>query len=179
MKGGIIISKLFIIEVIIGSIFIFLMGFILHDMYDLLEHNYFSSIFPVNESVWEHTKLFLLGSIIYGLIQSVFIEELPNNFWFAKITSFLVSSIFTVLMYFFITDVFFNGKHNLVVTIIIFLLAIIIGQYKSYQLLTKETSFPNIKEISIVLLIMIFLSYFYLTYNPIESRLFLDESVNR
>ena len=39
---------------IINVVFLFLLSFLWHFMYDLFPNNIFALVFPVNESVWEH-----------------------------------------------------------------------------------------------------------------------------
>ena len=53
---------------IINVVFLFLLSFLWHFMYDLFPNNLFALVFPVNESIWEHMKIIyyclLLGSIL-------------------------------------------------------------------------------------------------------------------
>lgn len=171
-------SKLSTFEIWIATIVIFFLGFFIHEAYSIFNENSFVTIFPVNESVWEYLKLFYFGILIVAGIQVLLIDDTPVNFWFAKLVSILVSSISFILLYYFTLDVFFDGEHNFIMTIILFFISILLGQYSSYKVMISGYSFPNIKELSIWLIILIFIGLVFLTYNPIESRLFLDETTN-
>ncbi|XMB87469.1 DUF6512 family protein [Mycoplasmatota bacterium WC44] len=173
-----IIKKLSTIEVWGASIVIFLLGFFIHEAYSIFGNSSFASIFPVNESVWEHLKIFYWGVLIVALIQLILIDSLPSNFWFAKLISILVSAVSFILLYFFTTDVFFNGEHDFIATVVVFCLAILLGQFTSYKVLISGYKFPNIKEVSIGLIILIFIAFVYLTFNPMDTRLFHDETSN-
>ncbi len=49
-----------------GIIFVAITGTLFHFLYELSGNNFFIGLFtPLNESVWEHTKLIFLPMLIY------------------------------------------------------------------------------------------------------------------
>ena len=53
---------------IINVVFLFLLSFLWHFVYDWFPNNIFALFFPVNESIWEHMKIIyyclFMGSIL-------------------------------------------------------------------------------------------------------------------
>lgn len=54
---------------IISTIGIFLLSFVFHFMYEWFPNLVFSFVFPVNESIWEHMKVIVTSTLVYGIIE--------------------------------------------------------------------------------------------------------------
>ena len=54
-------------KIIRNTIIIFLLFFPLHFLYSKTKITIFIPFAPVNESIWEHLKLFLSANLLYGL----------------------------------------------------------------------------------------------------------------
>ena len=54
---------------IIGIFALFLLSFLWHFGYDILPNFFTSILFPVNESIWEHMKIFWGVILFYGIIE--------------------------------------------------------------------------------------------------------------
>ena len=66
---------------LISIIVISLVGTLLHFLYDISKHNKFVGIFAaVNESTWEHIKIALTPTFIWGLIDGYIYGVNPNYF---------------------------------------------------------------------------------------------------
>ena len=81
--------------VIINAIVTFLLGFIVHGMYSWFP-NFITSIFPVNESLYEHVKLIYLSPIISILIVGAFYRYKINNIFFGM----FMSTVFNILFFY-------------------------------------------------------------------------------
>ncbi len=56
---------------ILGAIFVSVLGTILHFAYEWSENSFFLGLFvPINESIWEHTKLLFFPMLIFSFYAS-------------------------------------------------------------------------------------------------------------
>ena len=158
---------------IISCIGIFILCFISHFVYDLIPSTLTAIFFPVNESIWEHTKLIFTSIILYGIIDYILLCKFNikfNNFF----TSLFVSS-FTMIPIFLIMymPLFYKFGPKMFINIMTMAITIIISQVISYYILkSKENELLN--KISIGLIIISYIVFAYLTYNPPKSRIFFD-----
>lgn len=157
----------------ISTIGIFLLCFLFHFIYEWLPSSITAIFFPVNESIWEHMKLLFSAIIFYGIIDYIILQKLKikyNNFF----TSLFVSAITIIPIYLIMfLPVYYKIGENMVITIGIMLIAIIISQVISYYIL-KAKDFDKLNIISLILIIVSYIIFAYLTYNPIKNDLFFD-----
>ncbi|MBO5096629.1 MAG: hypothetical protein J6B98_07120 [Bacilli bacterium] len=162
---------------IIATIIAFGLCFPLHFLFDLFP-NIITSIFaPVNESIWEHMKV-LFGSIILsGVIQKIYIlvikKEKLNNICFSNFIA-AISSIPIFLILF--LPVYFIIGNNFIVTIIIMLITIIISEFLSYLIMNKPDF--KLENITIFMVIMVYIFFTILTYYPLKNFLFIDKKTS-
>ena len=158
---------------IIAVIGIFILNFIFHFVYEWIPSTITAIFFPVNESIWEHQKLIFTSVIFYGIIDYLILQKFKikyNNFF----TSLFVSAI-TIIPIFLIIYLPFYYKigPKMVLNIIVMLISIIISQIISYYIL-KAKDCDKLNLISLILIIISYIVFAYLTYNPIKSELFFD-----
>ena len=67
--------------IILNIILTFIMGFLVHNIYNWYP-SFITSIFPVNESLYEHIKLIFLSPILSVLLLNSFKGFNINNIWF-------------------------------------------------------------------------------------------------
>lgn len=158
---------------IISTTLIFLLCFLFHFIYDWLPSGITAIFFPVNESIWEHMKLLFSAVVFYGIIDYIILQKFKikyNNFF----TSLFVSAITIIPIYLIMfLPVYYKIGENMVITIGIMLLAIIISQVISYYIL-KARDCDKLNIISLILIIVSYIIFAYLTYNPIKNELFFD-----
>ena len=154
---------------VIGS---FILGFIIHFAYQVFPNFIFSIIFPVNESVWEHMKILYSSILIYGIIDYFICKKFDlkyNNFlfnlWFC---SFI--SIFVYLGLF--LPFYYKIGERMFLSISVLLITYIIVYVISYYIL-KSDHF-NYNYVWIILILIGYIIFGYLTYNPIKNQLFFD-----
>jgi len=157
---------------LIGIIFIILFGSFLHFTFELSGHNIVMAVFSaVNESVWEHLKLGFWPALIFAIVEYRQLKKL-NNFFFAKTVGiYLISITITVLFYFYTAVI---GESVLTLDILIFIIAVIIGQLSSYKLLTSKKFPENFEKISLIALIILTLVFIIFTFYPPEIEIFRD-----
>ena len=158
---------------IISVIGIFLLCFLFHFIYEWIPNSLTAIFFPVNESIWEHMKLLFSAVTFYGIIDYIILQKFKikyNNFF----TSLFVPALTIIPIYLSIfLPIYYKIGKNMVITIGIMLLAIIISQVISYYIL-KAKEFDKLNIVSLILIIVSYIIFAYLTYYPIKSELFFD-----
>ena len=158
---------------VISTIGIFLLCFLFHFIYNWIPSSLTAIFFPVNESIWEHMKLLFSAVTFYGIIDYIILQKFNikyNNFF----TSLFISAITIIPIYLIMFLPIYNKiGENMVITIVIMLIAIIISQVISYKIL-KAKDFDKLNISSLVLIIISYIIFAYLTYFPIKNELFFD-----
>lgn len=160
---------------IAGIFFVFFLGSLLHFVFEWSgESPIVGAIASVNESVWEHFKQGYWPMLIFAAIEYVFIRSYVRNFLFAKGIAILLIPVITGLLFYIYTAI--TGTEILIVDILIFLLAVIIGQMVSFTILTlrklpRSTMYTGIGIIFLVGLILVLFTFF-----PPHWPILLDEN---
>ena len=157
---------------VIGAIVIFLLSFGLHFLYGLFP-NFLTSIFvPVNESIWEHMKIIFTGYLIYGGVEYLIFRNKVewNNF----ILQLFLVPLIAIMIYLTIYLPLFNiFGENMFISISLLAIIIIIEEVISYYILTmEEIKYQNL--IGIIGIIVVYIVFAYLTYEPPKNYLFYD-----
>lgn len=158
---------------IISTISIFLLCFLFHFIYEWIPSNITAIFFPVNESIWEHMKLLFSAVVFYGIIDYIILQKFKikyNNFFTSLfITALTIIPIYLIMF----LPVYYKIGENMIITIGVMLVAIIISQVISYKILKAE-DFDKLNIISLIFIIISYIIFAYLTYNPIKNELFFD-----
>jgi len=156
------------------TIFItFLLSFLFHFGYSLSYNILFSIIFPLNESIWEHMKIIVTSVIISSIIEYFLLTK--NNIKFNNYTiSTIISIILGIFIYLIIyLPIHYLFGHSLIIAVTILLITfIIIENIKHFIMKLDKIRYQNI--IGIILIILLYFIFGYLTYNPIQNDLFID-----
>ncbi len=158
---------------IIDIFIIFILTFLFHFAYDLFPNKLFTILFPVNESIWEHMKLLYTPVIVSGVIDMIISIKKNikfNNLFISIFLSSLISIITYLIIYLPVNSLI--GYNSLFAITLLFLI-IILNQYISYKILSSKGA-KKINIIAIIFIIIGFIIFGYLTYNPIKSNLFYD-----
>ena len=158
---------------IIGVFISFVLSIILHFIYGLIPNSITSVIAPVNESIWEHMKLIVSSTLLFSIIEYFIYKkkDIPyNNF----ILSYAISSILGVIVYLLIyiplNDIF---GHKIYIAISLLFLILIFVQIFSYYIMNyKKINYGN--ELGILIIIIVYFIFGYLTYHPPKINLFYD-----
>ncbi|SFB21926.1 DUF6512 family protein [Clostridium frigidicarnis] len=158
----------------IGILFIFTMGSLLHFTYTLSGNNKIVALFSAtNESVWEHLKLALFGTIFFSFIEYWMILGNVRNYFFGRLIGILSMMFFITIMFYTYTGIL--GHSILPIDISLFLIGAIINQFVSYKLMMNE----NLKNYNLYsfwgLLGLIFL-FFIFTFYPPNLPLFMPSN---
>lgn len=154
-----------------GILFIVILGIILHFTFDWSGKNFFVALFSaVNESVWEHLKLAVMPAIFWMLIEMRFLRKKPSNFLFAK-TKGIYLMPFLIIIFFYLYKAIL-GKNYLILDILIFILAVILGQLFSYKLMFWRELPKILNKIALIFLIILLVSFVIFTFYPPNVFLF-------
>lgn len=152
---------------------IFIISFISHFAYNLFPNIIFSFIFPVNESIWEHMKIIYTSTLLYGIIDYILLKKYNikyNNFSFQLY--FTALSAIPIYLIIYIPLYKLLGE-NMFVSISLLLLVYILQQVISYNIL-KEKNIKTLNKLIVPVILLSYLGFIYLTYNPIHNYLFYD-----
>ena len=155
----------------------FILSFIVHFIYTLFPSILTSIFFPINESIWEHMKI-IYTSILLSTIIEYFIYKKKSIKTNNLLISIPITSIICIIIYLIINYLIsLIFPHKLLISITLLLIIYIIAELISYKLLNmKEIKYQKI--IGIILIILSYLIFTYLTYNPPHNNLFIDSQTN-
>ena len=156
-----------------GILFVFLLGALLHFLFEWSGESRIVGLFAsVNESVWEHFKQGFWPMCLYSAIEYGFLRGRVNNFLTAKAAAVYIIPIITGLVFYGYTAII--GEEILIVDIIIFLVAIVIGQLTSYKIMTSSKLPKYTAFISPLFIILLALILMLFTFYPPHLPIFLD-----
>ena len=155
--------------VIINTIVTFLLGFIVHGMYTWFP-SFITSIFPVNESLYEHVKLVYLSPILSVLIVGIFYHYKINNIFYGMLISIIFNILFFYMLY---LPIYYLLGNSMIMTLIVYFISIVASNY-IYYLIIERRYLRNYNLISLIISILgiIFLTYF--SYYPPRVDFFKD-----
>jgi len=156
-----------------GIGFIIIFGSILHFTFEWSDSQALVGVFSaVNESVWEHLKLGFWPAIVFALIEFKYLKKATNNFLAAKTVGIYLIPVVIMVIFYSYTAIL--GESVLVIDILSFAVAVIVGQLVSYRLLTWKTLPYNLDRISLAALILLGLAFVLFTFYPPQLPMFQD-----
>ena len=161
----------------IGTITIFLLGFIVHSMYEWFPNIISIIFFPINESIFEHTKMIFTSYMIWIIIKYFLLKKkntFENNFLFKELfTTFIGIGVF-ILIY---IPVHNNTIDSLMITLLIYFITISISQIINYFINFKK-NYKYLNTLSTVVIIIIYAIATYFAYKPPINSFFIDSTNN-
>ena len=173
-------NKQILIWEIIGVCFIIIVGGPLHELF--AQSGYWrplALIAAVNESIWEHLKMFFWPGLLFACIQYVRIGKRIPNYWFGKLVGLIVTLIVSVASYLIYMEIerasgYFSPSN--LVSASLSMLSVIVGQTVCYKVLTAK-SIPaivtNVTRFTPVAYLLLFVAFSSFSYFP--PRFFLFE----
>jgi hypothetical protein len=161
----------------VGGLVVFFAGSFLHFLYELSGFAIVAAPFgSVNESTWEHLKLFFWPGLAFAVVQHAYLRHRVNNFWIAKAASLaLVTAGVIVAFYAYVGIVLpIYGKGNLFGTLVTAAIAIALAQFVSYRLLTGAPLSSRVRAIAIIAIVVMAAMFVVFTFAP--PRIFLFEN---
>ena len=159
---------------ILGFFIISIIGTILHFTFDFSGNNILVGLFSaVNESVWEHLKIAVMPTFIWTIIELVILKYRQDNLWASLLIKIVTIMLTITLGYYIYTT--FTGGHITWVSILLFYIAIFLGQFFSYREINAKKIKIEYEEISKYLVIIIFIMFLFFTFLPPKLNIFKDE----
>ena len=129
-------------------------------------------IAAVNESVWEHFKIAFWPALFYAIFEYQFFRRFTNNFMIAKATGIYVMPIAIAILFYSYTAAI--GQEILIVDILIFVIAVTLGQLTSYKMLTIGRLPQCLDKVGLVLVIVLAIAFGVFTFYPPHLPIFRD-----
>ena len=166
-------NKLFKTLSIIGVPVIYAIASALHFFYDLTNGSVLAILFSaVNESVWEHVKIFAVGFVIWSVIELLWAKPPFKKFIVAKILSLYFLSLAIIVFFYSYTTII--GEPILAVDLISSAIFVALSQYISYRLTLSDNNIEEYFIVCIMLIMLYFVMFFSFTLFPPEIDLFKD-----
>jgi hypothetical protein len=129
-------------------------------------------IAAVNESVWEHFKIAFWPALIYAIIEYPFLKRYVNNFFIAKAFGLYVMPSVIAAIFYAYTAIF--GEEILAVDITIFFVAVALGQFASYKILTLR-QWPRWTAVfGVIMVVLLAVAFAVFTFYPPHLGIFKD-----
>ena len=150
---------------LIGILVLFVVGSLFHFLYSLTGECFIVGLFvPINESIFEHTKMVVLQIFIWWFIFYLFRKkDLFVNAWFTSAIIAMISAIIAIPMLFYFYSQAF-GIESLVIDILILLVSLAIGQILGLHYYRHGKGIEY--HFAIVLMIVIIILFAFFTINP-------------
>ncbi|MEM2901893.1 MAG: DUF6512 family protein [Candidatus Bathyarchaeia archaeon] len=157
---------------LVGIVFIVLLGSALHFTFDLSGGNPFVAAFSaVNESVWEHLKLSFWPAVVYMFIEHGYLKGRARSFFPAKAVGVYLMPL-AIVSFFYLYRAFI--EESLFLDILIFVVAVVIGQLVSYWLMTGRETSRIYAYISVIALGVLAGLFVFFTFYPPRLPIFQD-----
>ena len=159
--------------ILYGILFVFIVGTLLHYTYEWSGNNsivgYFS---PVNESVWEHMKMFFFPMLVYGRFTLGTTNQPCQSS--ALSVSILIGTILMPVLFYTYTNLL--GRNYLAFDILAFLVSIVIA-FVCYYFFTIHCTFGKYNSplsLAVFLLLLAFIIFTY--FPPKQFSIFRDNT---
>lgn len=166
-------NKLYRVLSIVGIPTIYAIATVLHFFYDLTNGSVLAILFSaVNESVWEHVKIFAVGFVFWSVVELLWAKPPFKKFIVAKTLSLYFLSLCIIVFFYSYTTI--TGEPVLAVDLISSAVFVALTQYISYRLTVSENNIADYYPLSIMLLMLFFVMFFSFTLFPPKIDLFKD-----
>jgi len=169
-------GKLLLWEV--GCIFwIAVAGSLLHFAFELSEYwRPMALLAAVNESAWEHTKMYFWPGLLFAIVQYTYTRKLAHNYWLGKVVALALTPLLILVVYFsYLKYVESTGvKPSLAVMLTIMVAGISAGQLASWLILCSRPIRGITKSYVAAAYAVLIVAFSSLTYFP--PRVFVFEN---
>ena len=158
-----------------GIAFVFFLGALLHFVFEWSGNcPIVGAVASVNESVWEHFKQGFWPMCLYAAIEYRALKPLTPNFWAAKAAAVYLIPILTGTAFYAYTAIV--GEEILAVDISIFALAIAVGQFVSYKIMTIPALPKSVGTAAPFFIIALAIILIVTTFYPPHLPIFIDHN---
>lgn len=156
-----------------GCVLIYSVAVLLHFVYPLSKGAALSIVFgAVNESIWEHTKIFTAPYIGWALIQLCWLKIHFRRYVVAKVIGLYLMAGVIIGSSYLLT--LLTDHSALWMDIAVSLIAVLSAQTLSYRLETAQNRLDEYFLPALMLLTLYYLMFFSFTVFPPKTELFRD-----
>ena len=157
-----------------GFLFVSAVGTLLHFVYDWTGENLLAAVISaVNESTWEHMKLFFIPLFLFSVVQACTIGKSYPNILAVRTISALTGLALIPVLYYTYTGI--GGQSVSWLNIAIFYVAVLAAFLLDFRLLRKgRFSSPWQQLLGLVVLWALLFLFVWCTFRPIHLPLWQD-----
>ena len=154
-----------------GMLAVSVLGSLLHFLYDWTGTVFVAPFSAVNESTWEHMKLFFFPAVLYAVVQYFFFRKEYPDFWCVKLVGVLTGLLLIPVLFYTLNGAF--GKTPDWVNIAIFFVSVICAFLVEWRLFTAAPM--RCAPIACIIVLTVLGACFVIfTFLPPKPPLFLD-----
>lgn len=158
---------------IFGAIFVIIAATVLHFLYELSSRAVWAALFAaVNESVWEHLKIFSLPYVFWGFVELACVRMPFKKFVTAKV--FGLYFLLLAIPMFFYSYTGLLGRNIMEVDIASGFVFTVLAFWVSYSLTVKAQCIERYYKAALVMLAVYYLMAAYFSTVPPHIFLFID-----
>ena len=148
-------------------IVIFLLSFLVRNMYYWFPSFITSLLFPINDSIWQFNKVIILSFLIWSVFEKVTIRKKHdiNTCTSGLIAALTCAGLFMLIyspIYFFLL----NREHNMLLMLIIYFVCIVLSVLLNLQLLKRKYNSELEKKIILAWLLVVVVNAILTYYHP-------------
>lgn len=150
-------------------------GALLHFAFELSEFwTPLALIAAVNESAWEHSKMYFWPGLLYALIQFTYTRDIANNYWLGKALALAITPVSIFATYYgYMAMIDITGdKASLPVMLGIMVFGVSLGQFVSYRVLMSAPVRPAMRRYALPAYAALIGMYSSFTFFPPKVFLF-------
>ncbi len=157
----------------IGFLFVSAGGALLHFVYEWCGESTVVGLFSaVNESTWEHMKLFYFPWLIFAVFQAVLFKGKYDGFWCVKLCGLLLGLLTIPVLYYTYKGVF--GVSVDWFNIAIFFIATAVAFWFECWLMRSDCKCRVSDKIALSMIVLLGVAFLVLTFSPPHIPLFQD-----
>jgi hypothetical protein len=158
---------------LIGIAVISILGSALHFAFELSgKWPPVGAIAAVNESIFEHLKLTFWPALLYAATTYRLLRKGTSNFLIAKTAAVYVMPVTIIVLFYGYTTL--TGIESVIIDILIFIVAVAVGQLTSCRILIMERLPQWLKWLSLALMVILAAIYGLFTFYPPHVPFFMD-----
>ncbi len=126
--------------VVLGGLVIFFVGSALHFTHELSGYQDWVGWFSaVNESAWEHLKMFWFPAVVFALVQHAFIRDRVNHYWYGVGVGLLLVPVGILVSFYFYLGILLpiQGRGVLALDIGTAVVGVVLAQWATYRVWTR------------------------------------------
>ena len=156
-----------------GAVFVSIVAVILHFLYDISGRQMWAAVFySVNESIWEHIKIFTLPYVLWGFVELCCVRVSFRRFFTAKVIGLYF--LLTAIPGFYYTYTFLIGRSIIWIDVSCGFVFTAIAFVISYRLIAYAPVIEKYYKLCVILLFVYYLMMGYFTFIPPQLELFRD-----